>query len=258
MIAGGSANRVPGIAKLHPRARLAAIAILMLAALFLQAGWQFSFLVAILLALILIARVPWSAILRGIGALATLIMLSFFLQLLLAPGEPLVQWGPLAISKAGLRQGAVLAGRLILLAGLSALLAQVTSPLELTEAVEEFLRPLACLGLPARRVALIIGTALRFVPQLQREAEHIARAQAARGAPISGSLRRRGRRLLAILIPLLLDSLRRAERLAEAMEARCYSENRPRSSLNLKRFRASDWLAPGAALTVALLLLLPL
>ncbi len=257
MIAGGTLNCASWVVALHPRARLAGIGILMLATLFLRAGWQFLALSAALLILILLARVPLRVLLRGIGTLVTLILLSFLLQLLLAPGETLVEWGPFKISDMGLRMGSILAGRLILLAALSALLGAVASPLELAQGIEGILQPLARLGLPIRRVALVIGIALRFVPELQREAGNIARAQAARGAPIAGSLWRRGRRLLAVLVPLLLNSLRRAERLAEAMEARCYSENCPRSSLNSDHFSPRDWLAPGAALAAALLLLLP-
>ena len=255
MFAGGTVQASP-VAALDPRARLSTIAILMLIVPFLHKGWQFLGLAAALTILSLLARVRLRAILRGVGALTVLIVMSFLLQLLLAPGEPLARWGPFKISSTGLRFGALLAGRLVLLAALSALLGALASPLELAGALEGLLGPLARLGLPIRRLALVIGVALRFVPELQREAGRIARAQAVRGAPISGSLSRRLRRLLAVLIPLLLGSLRRAERLAEALEARCYSEDRPRNSLKPTRLSPVDLLTMGAALMIGLLLLL--
>ena len=230
--------------------------ILMVVVLFLREWWQFLVMASVLLGLALLARLRLRSILRGIGALAMLIVLSFLLQAFLAPGEPLVRWGPFKISDLGLRVGSILVGRLLLLAILSALLGALTSPLELAAALEGLLRPLARLGLPIQRLALVIGVALRFIPELQREAGRIARAQAARGAPISGPLFQRLRRLLAILIPLLLNALWRAERLAEALEARCYSEDRPRSNLKPARLSPADLLALGAALTLGLLLLL--
>lgn len=252
MIAGGSIHRASWVAALDPRTRLSAIAFLMVAVPFLRREWQFLGLAATILVVTLLARVRLRVILRGIGALAVLIALSFILQLFLAPGESLARWGPFDISSTGLRIGAILAGRLILLAALSALLGALISPLELAGALERLLGPLARLGLPVRRLALIIGIALRFVPQLQQEARAIFKAQRARGISPSGSLWRRAKRLPAILIPLLLNSLRRAERLAEALEARCYSEERPRSSLRSSRLTKVDLLALGAALSLAL------
>jgi len=256
MLSGGAVRPTSWVVALDPRARLATVAILMVVTLLLQRGGQFLVMALVLLGSILLARVRFGIILRGIGALALLILMTFLLQLLLAPGEPLAEWGPFRISAVGLRIGSILAARLILLATLSALLGALLSPLELAAAIEGLLRPLARLGLPVRRLALVIGIALRSVPELQREAGRIAKAQAARGAPISGSLQRRLRRLLAVFIPLFLGSLRRAERLAEALEARCYSENRPRSSLKQEHLSPLDLLAPGVVLALGLLLLL--
>jgi len=249
----GSAPQPSWATRLDPRARLLVIAILMVVALFARRGPQFLGLAAILLGLSLLARVRLGPVLRGLGALAVLILTTFLLQLLLAPGEPLVRWGPLRISSAGLRLGAILAGRLILLAALSALLGALTSPLELAGAIAGLLRPSARLGFPVRRVALVLGIALRFVPELQQEAGRIFRAQRARGSlPVPPW--RHPQRLLAVLIPLFLGTLRRAERLAEALEARCYREDYPHSKTPAPLSRR-DLLALGAALALALGLL---
>lgn len=255
MIDGGAAQTT-WVAGLNPRTRLLMVTALMAAVPFLHKGWQFLGLALATLGLGLLARVRFRTILRGPGALTVLILMTFLLQLLLAPGEPLAEWGPFRISDTGLQIGSLLAGRLILLATLAALLGALVSPLELAGALEGFLKPLSRLGLPVRRLALVIGIALRFIPELQREAGRIAKAQAARGAPISGPLHRRLRRLLAVLIPLLLGALHRAERLAEALEARCYSEDHPRSSLKQEHLSLIDLLAPAAALALGLLLLL--
>jgi energy-coupling factor transporter transmembrane protein EcfT len=66
----------------------------------------------------------------------------------------------------------------------------------------------------------MLGIALRFVPLLTAEAEHIAASQISRGA------KTRGPAVLsafkAMLIPLFLRSLERAGALAQAMLLRLY------------------------------------
>jgi len=64
-------------------------------------------------------------------------------------------------------------------------------------------------------------------------AERIAKAQASRGAGIGGggSLWRRARQALPLVIPLFLTSLRRAENMALAMEARGYSSGQAHTSM---------------------------
>ena len=96
------------------------------------------------------------------------------------------------------------------------------------------------------------------------EAEHIAKAQASRGADYGG--RRKGifallrivkrvRRILPIILPLFLASLRRAEKLILAMEARCYTGGKGRT--HLVRFDSSwrDVIIPIAVLMLVGLLL---
>lgn len=102
-----------------------------------------------------------------------------------------------------------------LIAALSLYLA--TTPLrETISAINTLLAPLSRLGLPARDIAMMVGVSIRFVPLLTEEAERIVTAQISRGG-------KRGLRSgLAMLVPLLLLSLERAETLANAMLLRLY------------------------------------
>jgi energy-coupling factor transport system permease protein len=75
-------------------------------------------------------------------------------------------------------------------------------------------RLLASVGF-ARRSALAAALATRLVPTLERDAVGLAEAVRGRGLPVEG-IRGRGR----LLSPLVAGSLERANRLAEAMEAR--------------------------------------
>jgi energy-coupling factor transport system permease protein len=75
-------------------------------------------------------------------------------------------------------------------------------------------RLLASVGF-ARRSALAAALATRLVPTLERDAIGLAEAVRGRGVAVEG-IRGRGR----LLSPLVAGSLERANRLAEAMEAR--------------------------------------
>jgi energy-coupling factor transporter transmembrane protein EcfT len=73
------------------------------------------------------------------------------------------------------------------------------------------------LGFPARDFSLAMGIALRFIPILSEEAECIVSAQLSRGGK-----KGRIRMAAALVVPLFLRALERADALAKAMTLRCY------------------------------------
>ena len=83
-------------------------------------------------------------------------------------------------------------------------------------------------------------------------------AQKARGADFStGSIVRRVKMLLPVLIPLFASALRRADELATAMECRCYHGGDGRTCMNVPHIRLADIAAIviAAAFGASLLLL---
>lgn len=86
---------------------------------------------------------------------------------------------------------------------------------------------------------MMMSIALRFIPILIEETDKIMKAQMARGADFeNGSLIKRAKAMVPILVPLFVSAFRRANELAMAMEARCYhgSEGRTKMKpLNMKR-----------------------
>jgi energy-coupling factor transport system permease protein len=94
--------------------------------------------------------------------------------------------------------------------------------------------------------------ALKFVPLLVSELEHLIKAQMARGAVFDqGSLLARGRTIGATLVRLFVNALARAEVLTLAMHARCYRGGQGRTKRRMLRFRNGDWLALAVALALA-------
>lgn len=188
-----------------------------------------------------LSRVPGRWLWRAMKPILWLIGLTFVAQVLFAPGDPFFTLGPLELSEEGLRLAAYLSVRLIVLILLGSVLTLTTPPVALTDALAWLGRPLRRLRVPSDELALMVTIALRFIPTLLAELDAIMRAQRARGADFSsGGLVRRARALIPVLVPLFVVSFRRADELALAMEARCYTPGVPRTRLHPLQARPAD------------------
>lgn len=140
----------------------------------------------------------------------------------------------------------------------SLLLTMTTSPVALIEGLTMLMAPLRWLRLPVDDFALMTLLALRFIPTLIEEAEQLFKAQAARGASFSaGSLRERAQSLLALFVPFLRNTLRRASELATALDARGYQVDGHQTRLHEKALGRVDYLVialVSGCLLVALLI----
>jgi len=210
------------------------------------------------------ARVPLNYALRGLKPVLPFFIFLGILQVFTVPrndvGVVLWQWWRLTVTVTDLQMAALTLLRFVVLVlGLS-LLSFSTRTVELTHGIEHLLRPLQRFGLPAHELSLVVIIAFRFVPLLAMEAERLAKAQASRGADFGvgkGGALKRARRLLPLLVPLFVTALRRAEALALAMEARCYTGGAGRTHLIRLRARWVDGLAVGltSLLVVGLVLI---
>ena len=90
---------------------------------------------------------------------------------------------------------------------------------------------------------MMMTIALRFIPTLTDETMKIMNAQKSRGADFSnGSLIKRAKALIPIIIPLFVSSFRRADELATAMECRGYRGGVGRTRMKILRMRGRDYL----------------
>lgn len=140
----------------------------------------------------------------------------------------------------------------------SLLLTMTTSPVALVEGLSMLLAPLRWLHLPVDDFALMTLLALRFLPTLVEEATQLFKAQSARGANFStGTLGARLHTLLALLVPFLRSTLRRASELATALQARGYQVQGRPTRLYETGFAGRDYLVllivGGLLLTVLLI-----
>ena len=117
------------------------------------------------------------------------------------------------------------------------------SPIVLTDAIEQLLKPLGKLHFPVHELAMMMSIALRFIPTLIEETDKIMNAQKARGAQLdTGKMTDRVKALVPVLIPLFISAFRRADELAMAMECRCYRGGDGRTRLKVLRCEKQDYI----------------
>ena len=170
-------------------------------------------------------------------------------------GDVYFQWGFIQVTSEGIINAVFIFLRFVLIISFSTLLTLTTAPLQLTDAIEAVMKPLAVVKFPVHEVALMLSIALRFVPTLMDEAQKIMNAQRARGVDFGeGNLFEQMKAIIPILIPLFVSSLNRAEDLATAMEARGYQGGDGRSKYRVLNYEMRDAIAGLSLVAVTILL----
>ncbi|MCS7097071.1 MAG: energy-coupling factor transporter transmembrane protein EcfT [Candidatus Methanomethylicia archaeon] len=135
----------------------------------------------------------------------------------------------------GVETASIITLRLILLMSSFSIFFLTTYP-------EDFAIALVKIGVPYD-FALTFTMALRFVPTLAREAQLIIDAQRSRGLELEkGSFITKLRNYIPILVPLIVNALRRSISIAEAMESRAFGASSRRGSFIELSFKRSDYL----------------
>ncbi|CAM3231419.1 energy-coupling factor transporter transmembrane component T family protein [Vagococcus fessus] len=253
---------IPGdsiIHRLDPRAKLLA-SFYFIGIIFLCNNFQsYAFMLVFTLGMILLSKVSIKFFIRGVKPLIWLILFTVVLQVLFTKGGTVYfEFGIISLTELGLRNGAFIFSRFVLIIFMSTLLTLTTAPLALSDAIEYLLRPLKVVKFPAHEVSLMLSIALRFVPTLMDETEKIMNAQRARGVDFGeGNLAQKMKAIVPLLIPLFVSSFNRAEDLAIAMEARGYQGGEGRSKYRQLKWYMKDTMVVivFALVTVALVYL---
>ena len=149
----------------------------------------------------------------------------------------------LRVTLTGILAGVMLLLRFCALILTLSLASFCVSTSELIQGVQRLLSPLNHLKIKTMDLVMVMQITLRFVPLLAQTAERIAKAQASRGAEWGGKTKNliaRGKQLLPLIVPLFVISLRRAENLALAMDARAYGYLDYRTSMIEMKFTFKD------------------
>ena len=240
--------------RLDPRTKIFGMLAIMVALFFVNNWIGLVYAAVVVFAVLLASQVPLKFYIRGVKPLRWILLFTAAIQIFLTPGEIIWQWGILHITAEGVRLAIFMCVRLVLLVMTTSVLTLTTTPIVLTDAVENLLSPFKRIGVPAHELAMMMTIALRFIPLLADETEKIMAAQKARGAAFDeGGLMDRARALLPILVPLFLSAINRASELAMAMEARCYHGGEGRTRLHELHYENRDRVA---GILVALILAL--
>ena len=202
------------------------------------------------LLLIIISRIPVRIVLGSIKAIIFIMMFTALLNVFLTKdtdSAPLFSWWVISIYASGLYNAAFIVIRIVsMIIGTGIFLTYTTTPIQLTDALENLLSPLKLFHAPVHEFAMMMTIALRFIPTLSEETGKIMNAQKARGVDFSeGGLVRRAKALVPILIPLFVSSFRRADELAMAMECRCYRGGKGRTRMTVPHLHVRDFVAVG-------------
>ena len=203
------------IHRLDPRAKLFSL-LFIISAVFPSKGViSLGFWIFLLCLAVHTSKISWRTMLRAAKPVMFLAAFTFIFNLIAA------SWR--GNFSQGVYNAVFTASRLLILMMFAVLLPLTTAPLELSDGLDAMLSPLGRVGFPAHECAMMIGMALRFIPLLMQETDKIMRAQVSRGARLEqGNIFQRVKAFIPVLIPLFIIIFRRADEIAEAMEARGY------------------------------------
>ena len=237
------------IHKIDPRMKLITAIVYIVAVFFAKSAVAYGFILLTAILLIVFSKIPIKTILKSLKPLIFIVIITgvinvFWYQPKNDSATLLVSFWVIRIYLEGIITAIYMLTRIAcIIIGTSVILTYTTSPIALTDGLEQMLAPLGKIHLPVHEFSMMMTIAMRFIPTIIEETDKIMSAQKARGSDFSsGSLFKRIKALIPILIPLFVSSFRRADELAIAMECRCYRGGEGRTKMTKLKFRFTDFL----------------
>ncbi|MCX8128102.1 MAG: cobalt ECF transporter T component CbiQ [Synergistetes bacterium] len=232
------------IHRLDPRVKIVSVVILIIFLFTANSLPELIPYLALSLLLFYLSKISFKALIKSLKPILFLLIFALIFQVFFTPGEVLLKISFLSITKEGLNLALVIGLRLILLVLLTNLLTFTTSPVSITDGIEDLLKILKFFRIPSHEIAMTMSISLRFIPTLFEEAERIMKAQMARGAEFgTGKFFERIKGYVPLVIPLFIGVFRKAEELAIAMESRCYRGGEGRTRIKKLHLAARDYVA---------------
>lgn len=236
---------VPGNSLVHqldPRTKITIIFFFVFIVFFANNIPSYAILILFSLASVITSRVPLRFIMKGLVPVWFLIIFTFILHLFVTKeGTVIFDFWVFEFYSGGVIQGIAISTRFFLLILLTSMLTLTTTPLEITDAIEDMLAPLKKMKFPVHELALMMSISLRFIPTLMQETDKISKAQASRGVDFrTGPVKERIQAVVPLLVPLFVSAFKRAEELAMAMEARGYQGGEGRTKLRELKYHSKD------------------
>lgn len=229
--------------RLDPRVKIIFM-LLVSAAIFTVKSILIAGLVLILmLALWFVARLPLKVLMSFMKVLLGIILFLFVVQAILYPGDtPIIK--PLIPIGNGIGQITLEGILFAVLLSLRLMAMIILLPLvSFTTPVQSFALGMVKMGLPYK-LAYTMTTALNLVPILQAETGVIVDAQRLRAMKSfeNGKLGEKLRAYPALVTPLVIGSMRRAQLMAVAMDSRAFGASKNRTYLEDEHMESRDWI----------------
>src|SRR5690625_3690881 len=236
---------VPGeslVHRLDPRTKITIIFFFVFVVFLANNLLSYSLLILFALASVFTSRVPLRFIMKGLIPIWFLIIFTFLLHLFVSKeGTVIFEFWIFEFYSGGVIQGFAISVRFFLLILITSLLTLTTTPLEITDAIEDMLAPLKKVKFPVHELALMMSISLRFIPTLMQETDKISKAQASRGVDFrTGPIKERIKAVVPLHVPSFVSAFKRAEELAMAMEARGYKGGEGRTKLRELKVQRRD------------------
>jgi energy-coupling factor transport system permease protein len=217
--------------RLDARVKIIPVLLVMLLALLTESLLFYSIILVLLLLVLATTGVAPTTMMRSIRPVLLMVLVTALYHLIFTArdSKALMSIFGFALTEGGVVQAAFFSLRLLIFVTVAFLVTLTSSPSDLAEALVSLLKPLERIRVPVAELGLILFMAIRFIPILADEFTAIKHAQMVRGVSFEGSMLRRIRLSLALLLPVFVAAISRADDLAVAMEARGYRSDRPRS-----------------------------
>src|SRR5690606_24228988 len=168
---------VPGnslVHRLDPRMKITIIFLFVIFVFFANNVVSYSILTAFAIITVFITKISLRFILKGLTPVWFLIIFTFILHLIVTKeGTVLVELLGFKVYSGALIQGFAISLRFFLLILITSLLTLTTTPIEITDAIEDMLHPLKKIKFPVHELALMMSISLRFIPTLLQETDKI-------------------------------------------------------------------------------------
>jgi energy-coupling factor transport system permease protein len=247
-----------------PRARLLIYLFLFIGVVFTPHFSKLGLGILCVMLLYLLAQIPLKPALKAFTRALPFLIILAILQILLGSRTEtdVIIWDVFgfAVTRRSAVNAAMLLGRFSVLIYLLNAMSMTLSTSQVTTALFYLFKPLEKLKFPINDLTMVVQITMRFLPMIAQSAEKIAKAQASRG----GDWEQRGfnpirqaKRVLPLIVPLIVNSLKRAEMMALAMESRGFNAAEQRSSYYGLKFTWLDGLCLFIAFAASILMILP-
>ncbi|MGI6511866.1 MAG: energy-coupling factor transporter transmembrane component T family protein [Catenisphaera adipataccumulans] len=229
--------------EMDPRSKIMIMLFLMIS-IFIPAGvWGYVLIGIYIMICLVLSKLEFSYALRSMRPMVWMMVFLLIINCFaIRTGTLWFSIFGLGIYSDAIYQTLYIVVRLTLMIIITTILTATTKPLDLTLGIEKLLKPFEKIGLPAHIIAMMISIALRFIPTLIEETQRIMNAQASRGVDMeNGSFKEKIMAVLSLVVPLFVSSFDRADQLANAMEARGYDPNKPRTRYKVLHMHSIDY-----------------